>query len=70
MCVCVSVISLTAKPLMYVYKERYEWKENEVLKVFDSWILLNIFYSKDAALFAHHNKLTVSTVSRYKIFND
>ena len=55
---------------MYVYKERYEWKENEVLKVFDSWILLNIFYSKDAALFAHHNKLTVSTVSRYKIFND
>ena len=41
-CVCVSFTSLTATPLTYRYKVRYESKANAVLKVFDSWILLKI----------------------------
>ena len=42
-CVCVSVTSLTATPLTYGYKVRYESKTNAVLKVFDVWILLKYF---------------------------
>ena len=57
LCVCVSVTSLTATPLKYGYKERYESKASAVLKVFDSWISLNILRSKVTALFAHHNRL-------------
>ena len=48
--VCESVTSLTAAPLTYRYKGRYESKVNAVLKVFDSWISL---CSKVTALFAH-----------------
>ena len=58
-----SVTSLTATPLTYRYKGRYESKANAVLKVFDSWISLKILCSK--ALFAHPQQtLTVSTASR------
>ena len=53
----VSVTSLTATPLTYRYKVRYESKANAVLKVFDSWISLKILCSEDTALFAHPNKL-------------
>ena len=56
-CVCVSVTSLTATPLTYGYKVRFESKANVVLKVFDSWISLKILCSKVTALFAHHNEL-------------
>ena len=55
--VCESVTSLTAVPLTYRYKGRYESKANAVLKVFDSWISLKILCSKDTALFAHPNEL-------------
>ena len=57
LCLCVSVTSLTATPLTYRYKVRYESKANAVLKVFDSWILLKILCSKVTALFAHPNEL-------------
>ena len=43
-CVCVSVTSLTATPLKYRYKVRYESKANVVLKVFDSWITLKKYF--------------------------
>ena len=52
-----SVTSLTATPLTYRYKVRYESKANAVLKVYDSWISLKILCSKDMALFAHPNEL-------------
>ena len=55
-CVCVSVPLLTATPLTYGYKVRYESKANVVLKVCDSWILLKILCSKITALFAHHKR--------------
>ena len=55
-CVCVSVPLLTATPLTYGYKVRYESKANMVLKVCDSWILLKILCSKVTALFAHHKR--------------
>ena len=50
-----SVTSLTATPLTYRYKVRYESKANAVLKVFNSWISLKILCSKDMALFARPN---------------
>ena len=53
-CVCAW---LTATPLTYGYKVRYESKTNVVLKVFDSWISLKILCSKVTVLFAHHNRL-------------
>ena len=56
-CVCVSVPWLTATPLTYGYKVRYESKVNVVWKLFDSWISLKILRSKVTALFAHHNRL-------------
>ena len=56
-CVYVSVTSLTATPLMYRYKVRYESKANAALKVFDSWVSLKILFSKVTALFAHPNEL-------------
>ena len=56
-CVCVSVTSLTAMPLTYRDKVRYESNANALLKVFDSWISLKILSSKVTALFAHLNKL-------------
>ena len=40
--VCVYVPSLTATPLMYEYKVKYESKANVVLKVFALWISLKI----------------------------
>ena len=52
-----SVTFLTATPLTYGYKVRYESKANAVLKVSDSWIPLKILGSKVTALFAHHNEL-------------
>ena len=52
-----SVTSLTATPIAYRYKLRYESKGNAVLKVFDSWISLKILCSKDTALFARPNEL-------------
>ena len=55
--VCVSVTLLTAMPLTYRYKVRYESKANAVLNVFDSWISLKILCSKVTALFAHPNEL-------------
>ena len=57
LCVCVSVTSLTATPLTYRDKVRYESNANVLLKVFDSWIWLKILCSKDTALFAHPNEL-------------
>ena len=55
--VCESVTSLTATPLTYRDKVRYESNANALLKVFDSWILLKILCSKVTALFARLNKL-------------
>ena len=52
---CVCITSLTAMPLTYGYKVRYESQANAVLKVFDSWILLEIFCSKVMALFAYRD---------------
>ena len=53
-CLSVSLLpSLTAAPLRYRYKGRYESKANAVLKVFDAWISLKILCSKDTVLFAH-----------------
>ena len=54
-CVCVCVTSLTATPLTYRYKVRYESQANAVLKVFDSWVSLEIFCSKVMVLFAYHD---------------
>ena len=73
MCVCVCVTSLTATPLAYGYKVRYESQANAVLKVFDSWISLEIFYSKVLALFAycddcwHFLQTVVTSTVIYKI---
>ena len=53
----VSVTSLSATPLTYRDKVRYESNANVLLKVFDSWISLKILCSKDTALFAHPNEL-------------
>ena len=53
---CVSVTSLTATPLTYRDKVRYESNANALLKVFDSWISLKILCSKVTALFAHLNR--------------
>ena len=53
----VSVTSLTATPITYRCKARYESKGNAVLKVFDTWISLKILCSKDTALFARPNEL-------------
>ena len=55
LCVCVCVTSLTATPLTYRYKVRYKSQANAVLKVFDSWISLEIFCSKVMALFAYRD---------------
>ena len=52
-----SVTSLTATPLTHRYKVRYEWNANALLKVFNTWISLNILCSKVTALFAHLNEL-------------
>ena len=57
LCVRASVTSLTATPLTYRDKVRYELNANALLKVFDSWISLKILCSKVTALFAHLNKL-------------
>ena len=56
-CACVSVTLLTATPLTYRDKVRYESNANALLKVFDSWISLKILCSKVTALFAHLNEL-------------
>ena len=59
-CVCVvsvSVTSLTATPLTYSCKVRYESNATALLKVFDSSISLKILCSKVTALFAHLNEL-------------
>ena len=48
---------LTATPLTYRDKVRYESNANALLKVFDSWILLKILCLKVTALFAHPNEL-------------
>ena len=53
--VCVRVTSLTATPLTYGYKLRYESQANAVLKVFDPWISLEIFCSNVTALFSYRD---------------
>ena len=53
----VSVTSLTATPLTYSCKVRYESNATALLKVFDSLISLKILCSKVTALFAHLNEL-------------
>ena len=45
-CVRVSVTSLTATPLTYRDKVRYERNANALLKVFDLWISLKYFVQK------------------------
>ena len=52
-----SVTSLTATPLTYSCKVRYESNATALLKVFDSSISLKILCSKVTALFAHLNEL-------------
>ena len=54
-CVCVCVTSPIATSLTYRHKVRYESQANAVLKVFDSWISLEIFCSNVMALFAYRD---------------
>ena len=49
--VCVSVTTVAASPLSYILRFLHQRDRNDALQLFDSWIFLKMFHSRDIAIF-------------------
>ena len=54
-CVCVSVTTVAASPLSYILRFAHQRDPNDALQLFDSWIFLKMFHSRDMAIFTTHH---------------